>query len=304
MGASSNKEQKPTNITLKKNLSDKRPVPVEWTEEIKKSICKIITSKKETGTGFFMIINSYKYLITCYHVIENVSNNSIKIEIWDKKIFNLNLKNNSSTIDKRLDVALIDIQELDIKNIDFLSFDANYKDGCSQYENLDIFTLSYPYGDELVATSGKFIKKDDLFFHTIDTEKGSSGSPIILFTKKIIGIHKGYEKDAKLNVCIFIGEIINVFNKNIKNDKKKDINLLDNSEEENNLIEFNKKYNLNINSHITKLDLSSYYNNCWEYLPKLKLIELKELKLSYNYISDIKFLEKVKFEKLEKLNLK
>ena len=274
MGASSNKGQKPTNITLEGNLSGKRPVPVRWTEEIKKSICKIITSEEETGTGFFMIINSYKYLITCYHVIENASNNSIKIEIWDKKIFNLNLNNNSSTIDKRLDVALIDIQELNITNIEFLSFDENYKDGCSQYKNLDIFTLSYQDGDELVATSGKFIKKDDLFFHTIDTERGSSGSPIILFTKKIIGIHKGYEKDAKLNVCIFIGEIINVFNKNknIKNVKKKDINLLDNSEEENNLIEFNKKYNLNINSHITKLDLR-YKNNCWEYLPKLKLID-------------------------------
>ena len=223
MGASSNKEQKPTNIKLESNLSGKKPVPVRYIEEIKKSICKIIIGKEESGTGFFMIINSYKYLITCYHVIKNASNNIIKIEIWDNNIFNLNLKNNSSKIYEDLDAALIDIQELDITNIEFLSFDANYKDGCSQYENLDIFTLSYPYRDELVATSGKFIKKDDLIFHTIDTESGSSGSPIILFTKKIIGIHKGYDKDVKLNVGIFIGEIINVFNenKNIKNDKKK-----------------------------------------------------------------------------------
>ena len=131
MGASSNKEQKPTNIKLESNLSGKKPVPVRYIEEIKKSICKIIIGKEESRTGFFMIINSYKYLITCYHVIKNASNNIIKIEIWDNNIFNLNLKNNSSKIYEDLDAALIDIQELDITNIEFLSFDANYKDGCS-----------------------------------------------------------------------------------------------------------------------------------------------------------------------------
>ena len=35
----------------------------------------------------------------------------------------------------------------------------------------------------------------------------------------------------------------------------------------------------------------------------MNLIELKELNLSWNNISDIKFLEKVKFEGLEKLDL-
>ena len=44
---------------------------------------------------------------------------------------------------------MIDIKELNIKNIDFLNYDTNYIDGYSQYENLDIFTLSYQFGDEL-----------------------------------------------------------------------------------------------------------------------------------------------------------
>ena len=309
--ANSDKEQE-LDIKLEHNITSNKPVPVSFIEEIKKSICKLIINKekKGAGTGFFIDINNYKYLITCYHVIENSLNNNITIEIWDKKIFNLKLNNNSSNIYKDLDLVLINIKELNIKNISYLYYDANYIYGCLQYENLDIFTLSYQYGDELVPTSGKFIKKDDssnyLFFHNIDTEEGSSGSPIILFTKKIIGVHKGYSKDMKLNFGIFIDDIIKVLNKDksINKEKKSEdgINILDNFDEKN-LIEFNKKFNLNIKSDITKLDLSHKYNNCWEYLQKLNLIELKELNLSDNDISDIKFLEKVKFEKLEKLDL-
>ena len=238
MGSSGTKNEKKeqTNIKLENNLHGIKPVPVSYIDQIKKSICKIIINEIGNGTGFFMVINSYKYLITCYHVIKNISNNIIRIEVWDKNIFNININSNSSVIDKNLDVVLIDIKESNINNIDFLYYDENYKYGCLQYENLDIFTLSYQFGDELVSTSGKFqkqLKKDYLFSHSIDTEGGSSGSPIILFTKKVIGIHQGYAKDENLNAGIFIGEIVKEFNKNknIKNEKKteNEINLLDNN---------------------------------------------------------------------------
>ena len=145
----------------------------------------------------------------------------------------------------------------------------------------------------MVPTSGKFGKqiKDYQFSHTVDTEGGSSGCPIILFTKKVIGIHEGYRKGTNFNSAIFIGKIIDVLNKNSKNENNLEYknNLLDDNFEENdkNIIEFNKKFNLNINSHITELDLSEEYNKCWKYLPKLKLSELKELDLSWNNISDI-----------------
>ena len=73
-----------------------------------------------------MVINSGRYLITCNHDIENLSNNNITIEILDKNIFNLKLNNNSSNIYKDLDVVLIDTKELNIKNIDYLYYDASY----------------------------------------------------------------------------------------------------------------------------------------------------------------------------------
>ena len=231
-------------------------------------------------------------------------NNIIKIEIWNKKIIDIKLNDKSSIIYKDLDIVLINIKELNIENISFLYYDVNYIHGYSHYQDLDIFTLSYHLGDELVPTNGKFKEKgkEYLFSHDIDTESGSSGCPIILFTKKVIGIHKGYSEEEKLNVGIFIGEVMNKLNeiKNFKNEKpKNEINILF----YNDLIESNKNFKLNIESNITKLNLRYNNDNCWEYLPNLKLTELKELDLSHNDISDIKSLENVKFVKLEKLNL-
>ena len=109
----SSEEQEPKNIKLERLIRDNKPVPVPIIEDIKKSICKIIIRKEETeskekeettgrkkeeenGTGFFIDINSCKYLITCYHVIKNAINNNFIIEIWDNNIFNL--KFNSSNI--------------------------------------------------------------------------------------------------------------------------------------------------------------------------------------------------------------
>jgi len=296
MGGSGTKieKEKQTNLKLEGNFHGIKPVPVSYIEQIKKSICKIIINEKEkekgNGTGFFMIINSYNYLITCYHVIENISNNIIPIEIWNKNIYNININNNSAIIDKDLDVVLIDIKESNINNIDFLYYDENYKYGYPQYQNLDIFTLSYQLGNELVPTSGKFLqktkKKDYLFLHNIDTEGGSSGSPIILFTKKVVGIHQGYAEDINLNAGIFIGEIVNVFNKskNIKNEKKpeNEINLLDSNfdKKNNSLIKFNEESNSNEDSN-TMIDLKSKYNNC---------CNISDKKKNFTLINNTKFI--------------
>ena len=70
------------------------------------------------------------------------------------------------------------------------------------------------------------------------------------------------------------------------------------------LKEFNEKLKLNIiDIDIKELDLS------WNKISDIKVLEnvnfkvLKELNLSSNKISDIKVLEKVKFDKLEELDL-
>ena len=54
-----------------------------------------------------------------------------------------------------------------------------------------------------------------IFKLNIDTEYGSSCSPIIVFnTLKVIEIHKGGDENKKINYGSFIGDIFN-YNKNI-----------------------------------------------------------------------------------------
>ena len=71
----------------------------------------------------------------------------------------------------------------------------------------------------------------------------------------------------------------------------------------NNLEEFNKKYNLNIQQDATKIDLGYKHigNEGLKDLCKIEFKELKELYLYENNRADIKVLEKIKFAKLELL---
>ena len=90
---------------------------------------------------------------------------------------------------------------------------------------MDVFTLQYPNGQDIYTAScniKEIINKYE-FKHNIDTDYGSSGSPIILFnTLKVIGIHKKYDLINKTNYGSFIGEILNE-NKVLNNIIKKEI---------------------------------------------------------------------------------
>jgi hypothetical protein len=64
MGSSGTKKEKEkqTNLKLERNFHDIKPVPVSYSEQIKKTICKIIINDIGNGTGFFMVINFNNYL--------------------------------------------------------------------------------------------------------------------------------------------------------------------------------------------------------------------------------------------------
>ena len=73
----------------------RRKVDIPTASKVSKCVCKIIINENEgtkAGTGFFLIYKEAKYLITCYHII-NSEDKNYKIEIYNKKEFNLQLKN-------------------------------------------------------------------------------------------------------------------------------------------------------------------------------------------------------------------
>ena len=76
--------------------------------------------------------------------------------------------------------------------------------------------LQYPKGNEISFSSGKILEiEDNNIFHNSSTNKGSSGSPIILrySDNSIIRLHSGASKSNIFNRGINIIAIIN----NIKN---------------------------------------------------------------------------------------
>ena len=212
-----------------------KPIPVKIINKVMKSICKItIETKKGVlyGTGFFLnYSNTKKFLVTNYHVINpNLEYENIKVEIYDKTSMKLKLKNRlTKYIKKPKDIAMIEIRESDniYNHIEFLDYDINYiNKGYSIYENVDIFSIEHPYGDDASCASGKIIKINDFEFeHDVPTDDGSSGCPIILLNNNInfiqvIGIHKEGNYIKKLNYGTFLGEILNKELKKDKNENK------------------------------------------------------------------------------------
>ena len=211
IGSKNQPAYNPNSYIEKEYLFGHRPVPLKKSNKLSKSICKIIdknSTEQKYGTGFFMIYESLKLLISNYHVISsNILNKNIEIEIWNEKKFSLKLDKKNRYIklfEEPIDISIIEIKDSDgiNKDIEYLNYDLNYITGFSQYKDLDVICIGYPFGKDLAPGSGTIIEINDYEFdHDIPTEKGSSGSPIVLFdTLKVIGIHKHGHKEKK-NKC-------------------------------------------------------------------------------------------------------
>ena len=130
-----------------------RLVPLNIANKFSKSICKITFTNNEDqksyGTGFFMIYESLKCLISVYHVInENIKNKSIEIEMYNNnKKFNLKLKSRFIKFFKQpKDISIVEIKDSDgIKDIVYLNYDQNYKEGYSDYKGMEVLSLGYPF---------------------------------------------------------------------------------------------------------------------------------------------------------------
>ena len=212
-------KQKEKSIIYEKDTGNAKMISLDIINKLKKSFCKISYKNNINGVGFFIILNnSFKCIMTNYHVLsENLINNIINIQLYNNKNINILLYNRDIKFYNNLDITIIEIKESDgiIKDINFLDYDLNYIRGYEQYLNIDIFTLQNLREKGISTLSGniKSIYNKFEFIHNINTENISSGSPIILIDNlKVIGIHKGGDKNKKLSYGSFIGEI---FNENI-----------------------------------------------------------------------------------------
>ena len=228
-----NDNSKNNSLGVNENVGLTAQIKFSTMEIVRKSICKIIIYTTENdgirGTGFFILINNIKYLMTNYHNInKNTINNNIILELYNNKKIKMKYNNRNIKYYEYLDITIIEINELDELNkyIEYLKYDRNYEDGYEQYikpKPVDLIIAEYPE-NEVSFAAGRIINiiYDNNYYefkHNLDTKPGSSGSPIILLNSlKVIGIHKSgdSDKNKSINYGTFIGEIFkNNINKNI-----------------------------------------------------------------------------------------
>ena len=290
-------------------------------EQMEKFICKIKIGET-IGTAFFCEIpfpnknNKLSVLISNNHTINEDflfnKDSELEIHIKEKKdIIKLNLDKRMKYTNEEYDITIIELKENDeIEN--YLELDDTIIDDIINNNNKNkefidktIYIIQYPESELSVSyglLDNIYSDKNYNFIHKCSTKNGSSGSPIMNMSNKIIGVHKEGYKD-EYNIGSFLNEAIKEFiqqfyyHKDIS-DNKNDKNII--------LNEYNKKYNLDIKDiNIEKLDLSSKNigNEGLEYLSKIEFKKLKNLDLSNNNISNISALKSIKFKNLEILDL-
>jgi hypothetical protein len=178
-------------------------------EQLEKNICKIYIDKSIFGTGFLCKIpypNEFKklpVLITNNHIINEeyfLKNKEIKISFDDDKINKklLITQERKFYTSKEYDVSIIEIFPNKDNIHHFLEFNQDEEiEKKEKYKNLSIYIIHYPNKSCISYGIINNIQSFEIE-HKCSTEKGSSGSPIILLnTFKVIGVHKGCGKDKE-----------------------------------------------------------------------------------------------------------
>ena len=124
-----------------------------------------------------------------------------------------------------IDATIVEILPEDkIPKDYFLLPNLNYITGYDQFLNKKIFIPQYPGGGNLNNSFGKIIEINSSTFefsHSASTQKGSSGSPIILDGSCfVLGIHKQGNKNKIKNYGNFIGPIVKSLKGDIPYEKR------------------------------------------------------------------------------------
>ena len=247
-------------------------IPLNKLNQLVKSICKIFNSYHIIATGFFMkVSDTQKYLITNYHVINELNGKETIIFLDnEKKKFKLTSKDRLIKYYKEpKDITAIEIKESDpfYKEVQFLDYDIDYMEkGYLIYKHQEIYIpFCSTKGD--MGYKGRLLDfTNNEFSHDCGLENGCSGAPIILANSmKVIGVHKGNYRKTLRGAGTFVGEIIKEIEfpnfENISNLDKNKI-FINNNNSNSNINNNNNPYNLNIpNIKVNSIGDNHIYNS-------------------------------------------
>ena len=225
---------------IKDEIKLNNPInPIDKTMKVAKGTVKIeLSNDKGVASGFFLQLKrnnkNFYCLMTNAHVVkEDMIKNKEKIKIKydiEEKELNLELNEEERIINCYegfgYDISIIEIipkDEIKDKTYFLEPNTANY----DNFIEKEIQIIQFPDGERLSLSKAKITGKlktyDYMFFHEASTEKGSSGSPIVLKNDdRVLGIHKGAIEGKKKNIGIFIRDIIESLKEYKKKGKGKD----------------------------------------------------------------------------------
>ena len=225
---SSNKKENQSNKNIQGRINEDcldthaKPVLKDEVDELysyESAVCKIKINGK-SGTGFFCEINDKnipfkKALFTNYHVINNINDNVI-IEYLNKE-YKLTL-NRRIYKNENLDYICIEILDEDVYN-NYFKIDNTIFLKKEILNGIEVFILQYPNNGQLKFNKGRILNiNNNEIKHSVPTDHGSSGSPLIKRNQLnlIIGMHHQHDLEH-YNYAIPFDIIINDIKNQILN---------------------------------------------------------------------------------------
>ena len=218
--------------SLEKGIQGKIPIQIKRVQRYMRkadATCLILKANNDFGTGFFCEIKinetKLKGLFTCNHILnQNDIKKDSKINIIIKDIEKMidiekciEITNERFTCtNEDLDYSFIRIFNDEPYN-NFFQIDnqINCNNPYEIYKLEEFGIIQYPNGELSIAEGNLTKIENQILFYSIATDKGSSGSPVIVYTKdlSIIGIH--YYGGIELNRGIYFKYILDDIKKTI-----------------------------------------------------------------------------------------
>ena len=181
-------------------------------EKIQSKICKIYLSNHKKGIGYFCIIHFtlnklIHALITNNNLIDESflknGKNSIKLSMNNNtESIEINLDNRIKFTNKDYDITIIQIFKEENKANDYFVLDY----GLYFKNDINIYMLNNSKNEKLIVSIGEIQENNNFneFNYISQTNNISPGTPILnISNNKIIGIHKGFNKEKNKNIGFF-----------------------------------------------------------------------------------------------------
>ena len=215
--------------------------------QLSKFLCQITTEKLE-ASGFLCRIPNIKnpVLITTNHVLDETQiKPGMKINIYftdeknNKYFKTIKIDETRTTYTvKEIDGENIDTTIIELKPDEdylndkkFIEIDEELMNENTRntYLGQNVYVIHYKGGEEISKSTGIIeemikIDKSYIIYHTRDTDGSSSGSPIILYNNKVIGLQRGDIKSNNFNVGTLLKYPIKEYCEKLRNKKIKRYN--------------------------------------------------------------------------------